>query len=120
MMTSHPDLTHEFALTLISSPFKSQGHVTCHLASAFLSSLSAVCPVATFWLCTQVRGVEIVSAKKTERGVRTKKEKRLGNKGRHADAGSISFTICKYCCLCDMQMRDYRALIRVKRTVHVN
>lgn len=58
----------------------------------------------------------------TESEVMTKRRKKrgLGNKGTHADAGSLSFTICKYCCLCDMQMRDYRALIRVKRTVHVN
>lgn len=34
--------------------------------------------------------------------------------------GLSRLQICKYCCLCDMQMRDYRALIRVKRTVHVN
>lgn len=78
-------------------------------------SLSACCPVATFWLC---REAEVVS--ETESEAMTKGEKRLGNKGTHADAVSLSFTICKYCCLCDMQMRDYRALIRVKRTVHVN
>lgn len=47
------------------------------------------------------------------------KEERQGNKAMHADAVS-RLQICKYCCLCDMQMRDYRALIRVKRSVHVN
>lgn len=59
-------------------------------------------------------------ARKRQRERRGAKKKDKETRERMQMQDPSRLQICKCCCLCDMQMRDYRALIRVKRTVHVN
>ena len=106
----------------------------CQATSVCLLSLSACCPVvaATFWHCIRVseREREREREREGERDGEREKERQRERRGAKKKGketrecmqmqGPSRLQICKCCCLCDMQMRDYRALIRVKRTVHVN
>lgn len=65
-------------------------------------------------------GREMVRERKRQRERRGAKKKGKETRECMQMQSPSRLQICKCCCLCDMQMRDYRALIRVKRTVHVN